>query len=397
MSDTERPILRLQPGHHKRAEAGHPWVFSNEIQMDAAAKALPAGTAVRLATAEGRPFAVATFNPHTLIAARVFGHEPDRPLDAAFLAERLGAAKALRDRLFGKPYYRLVHAEADGLPGLIADRYGDVLALQLNTAGMQALLEPLLEAIGTVLAPRAVVLRNESAARGLEGLPSETRLAQGALDGPVELEENGVRFFADLLDGQKTGWFYDQRDNRAFVASLGRGARVLDCYTYQGGFGVQAAVAGAAEVTLLDSSQPALDSALRAAEANGVADRVRALRGEAFEELQRLRDKGESYDVVIVDPPAFVKVKKDVAAGLKGYRKLFRLAARLVRPGGILAAYSCSHHVDLENFARELRTGIGEAKRSGRILKTSGAAADHPVHPALPESAYLKGQVLQLD
>jgi len=392
-----RPTIALQPGRHKRAEAGHPWVYSNEIAMDAAAKALPKGTLVTLRKAGGEPLGVATFNAHTLVAARILDRDAKRPIDRAFFAARLEAALTLRRRLYGEPYYRLVHAEADGLPGVVADRFGDVLVTQLNTAGMALLEAEWIAACEAVLAPRAIVLRNDSPARALEGLEPELRVAKGAIDGPIELVENGARFLADPREGQKTGWFFDQRDNRRFVVGLSQGARVLDLYCYAGGFAVAAAKAGAAQVLALDRSEAALALAARAAEMNGVGERCRFQRADAFGEVSRLGAQGQRFDVVIADPPAFVKSKKDLGPGLRGYRKLARLAATLVAPGGLLFIASCSHNVEPPDFAEAVRRGLEDAGRSGRILRSAGAAPDHPVHPWLPESAYLKAQALVLD
>jgi 23S rRNA (cytosine1962-C5)-methyltransferase len=392
-----RPTITLQPGRHKRAEAGHPWVYSNEIAMDAAAKALPPGTLVTLRKAGGEPMGVASFNAHTLVAARILDRDAQRPIDRAFFAARLESALTLRRRLYAEPYYRLVHAEADGLPGIVADRFGDVLVAQLNTAGMARLEAEWLAACDAVLAPRAILLRNDSPARALEGLEPELRVAQGAIDGPIELVENGARFLADPREGQKTGWFFDQRDNRRFVAGLSKGARVLDLYCYAGGFAIAAALAGADQVLALDRSEAALALAAQSAELNGLGERCRFQRADAFGEVSRLGAQGERFDVVIADPPAFVKSKKDLGPGLRGYRKLARLAATLVQPGGVLFIASCSHNVEPPDFAEAVRRGLEDAGRSGRILRSSGAAPDHPVHPWLPESAYLKAQALVLD
>lgn len=391
------PEIRLQAGRHKRVRSGHPWVYSNEVQMDAAAKALPPGGLARLVADNGQPLGIATFNPHPLISARLLTPDADATIDADFLAGRLARALALRERLYAAPFYRLVHAEADGLPGLIADRFGDTLVLQINTAGMTALTPALLEAFDRVIAPTNIVLRNDMPVRALEGLPTAVEVVKGAIDGAIAMQENGCTFFADPLGGQKTGWFYDQRDNRAFIAALAKDRRVADFYTFSGGFAVAAAVAGAAHVAAFDRSQPALELAGRAAEASGVAAQCVFTRGETFTLLQDLAQAGETFDVVIVDPPAFVKSKKDLHAGARGYRKLARLAASLVAPEGILLCASCSHHVDAPGFAELVRRGLGDARRSGRILRSAGAAPDHPVHPFLPESAYLKAEVLQLD
>jgi 23S rRNA (cytosine1962-C5)-methyltransferase len=392
----KRPSIRMQPSRHKRVAHGHPWAYSNEIQMDTAAKAIAPGSLVRLLTHNGIPIGTATFNPHTLIAARLLAGDGVE-VDRAFLADRLRQALDLRGRLFDRPFYRLVHAEADGLPGLVVDRFGDVVGVQANTAGMDRLLPELLDAIEEVLRPSAIVLRHDTPSRGLEGLPQEVSVARGTLDGPVRVEENGAVFFSDPAGGQKTGWFYDQRYNRAFAASLARGARVLDVYSYNGGFGVLCAVRGAASVVTVDRSEGALANGRLAAEANGVAERCEFRRTDAFEELERLAGTGERFGLVISDPPAFVKSKKDLAAGSRGYRKLARLSAAVVEPGGFLLLASCSHHMTPELFAEQVAAGLRDAGRSGRILRTAGAAPDHPVHPQLPETAYLKATVLQLD
>lgn len=391
------PSVAIKAHGYKRLRHGHPWIYSNEVEMDDAAKAVPPGSLVRLCDPQGHYLATAFFNRHTLIAARVLTRVEAVAIDTGFLAARLRHALAIRERLIGVPCYRLVHAEADGLPGVVIDRFGDAVTLQVNTAGMDLLTPLLIDALNAVIAPTTIVLRNDSAVRRLEQLPESVAVVQGRVDGPVTLEENGARFFADLEGGQKTGWFYDQRDNRAWAATLARDARVLDCYAFSGGFAVQAALAGAAEVVAVDRSESALALAQQAAEANGVAGRCRFVKAEAFLEMQRQADAGEKYGLVIVDPPAFVKVKKDIAQGLKGYRKMVRLAAPLVAEGGFLLAASCSHHADLGSFAEQVRRGLVDAGREGRVLRTSGAAVDHPVHPALPESAYLKAQTIALD
>jgi 23S rRNA (cytosine1962-C5)-methyltransferase len=397
--DPAMPELRLLPGRHKRVRAGHPWVFSNEIAMDARARGLPPGGLVRLAAANGEFVALAGFNPRTLIAARVLARDPAARIDRAFLARRLAAALELRERLHPGGFYRLVHAEADGLPGVVVDRFGDLVSVQLNTATAELLRADLLAALQELLAPRRIVLRNDAPSRALEGLDLavETPGAASDDDGRIEIRENCAVFLADLRAGQKTGWFFDQRENRARVAGLSAGARVLDAYCYAGGFGVLAALRGAREVVLLDRSEAALDLATAAARRNGVGERCRALRGDAFAELERLGAAGEIFDVVIADPPAFAKSRKDAGAAARGYRKLARLCAALTAPGGILFVASCSHHMETSAFAAELARGLADAGRNGRILASVGAAMDHPVHPHLPESAYLKGQMLQLD
>jgi 23S rRNA (cytosine1962-C5)-methyltransferase len=396
ISSSKPPFIRLQPKRETRLRQGHPWVYSNEITMDAAAKAIAPGTVVTLTTAGGDRLGAAFFNPHTLIAARSLG-TPDGAVDRTFFAKRFQAALNLRQRLFTEPCYRLVHAEADGLPAIIVDRMGDVLVVQLNAAGPDRATDDIVGALADLLNPRAIVLKNDSAARTLEGLPLETKLAYGALDGPVALTENGARFLVDPLGGQKTGWFYDQRDSRAFVARFAKDARVLDAYCYGGGFGIQAALAGASEVTLLDRSEPALKAAMESAGANSVAERCKPLRHDVFTALDDMAAARDRFEIVVVDPPAFAKSRKDLPAALRGYRKLVRQAAGLVTPGGILFAASCSHNAGVPEFAEAVARGLNDANRTGRILRQAGAGPDHPVHPMLPESAYLKSLTLALD
>ncbi len=393
----DAPLVRLLPGRDRRVKAGHPWAFSNEIAMTPAAKAVPPGSPVRLEGDDGVRHGVWHFNPHSLIAARRLSRDPAAAVDAAWLRGRLEGALALRERLFAAPFYRLVHAEADGLPGLVVDRYGDALAVQANTAGMDRLTPALLEALRALLAPRVVVARNDASVRGLEGLAQEVRPLLGDSAEPVRADEGGLGFAVDLLGGQKTGWFFDQRENRDRVSRLSAGATVLDAFSHTGGFGLRCAAAGASRVVLLDRSAHALDLAARTAAENGLAARTETRRAEALEELERMAAAGaERFDVVVADPPAFAKSRRDQPAALKGYAKLARLAAALVAPGGFLFLASCSHHVSAGDFADAAAWGVGRARREGRILFQGGAGPDHPVHPMLPESAYLKAVLFQL-
>jgi 23S rRNA (cytosine1962-C5)-methyltransferase len=398
MSEIARhPRLAMHKGAHRRLQAGHPWVYSNEIALDAAAKSLAAGTVVTITDAGGTLLATAHFNAHTLIAARVLARAGDVALNADFYAARLGRALQLRARLFARPFYRLVHAEADGLPGLIIDRFDDVYVVQPNTAGMQASLAEITTALTSLVQPRAIVMRGDTPARGQEGLQEEVRLLSGALDGPVTVEENGALFRADVLSGQKTGWFFDQRDNHAFIAGLAKNATVLDLYTHTGGFAIPAARAGATKVTAVDSSQTALDLAAAALPLNDVAGRVECVRSDVFDFLEAAATRGEAWGVVIADPPPFVRSRKDLKAGLQGYRKLARLCAKVTAPGGILFVASCSHNAPTDEFTAAVVRGVADAGRSGAIIHSAGAGADHPIHPMLPESAYLKAVVLALD
>ena len=391
------PVVVLKTGGEKRLQMGHPWIYSNEIEMSAATKALTPGSLVTVAKHGNQPIGLFLFNPNSLIAARLLTRDPNAEINARFFEKRLARALNLRDRLIGAPFYRWAHAEADGLPGCVVDRFGDVVVVQASSAGMERLAEPLIAAIDKLIAPKTILLRGDGPARQMEGVEAFSRYAKGELEGPAEILENGVKFLTDPREGQKTGWFFDQRDNRALVARFAKDQSVLDLYSYMGGFGVQAAVAGARQVTMVDRSEAALASAKKSAALNGVADRVEIERGEVFTLLEQFGQVKRRFGVVVADPPAFVKSKKDFHQGGKAYRKLARLSVHMVEPGGLLFIASCSHNMPVDEFAQQVSRGVQEAGRSARQLYALGAAPDHPVHPFLPESAYLKALLLQVD
>jgi len=390
------PIVRLQAGRHKRAASGHPWIYSNEIVMDSAAKTLEPGAIVAFRAHDNQFIGVGSFNHRTLIAGRIFAREPLAAIDKEWLFGRLKNALNLREKLLDEPFYRLVHAEADNLPGLIIDRFGRHLSIQLNTAGMEKLWPQIEEALTELLQPVSLILHNDSAARKIEGLDSYIKVLRGGVEGPVEVHQNGLTYFADLIGGQKTGWYFDQRDNHALVARHAKGKQVIDLYCHSGGFGLLAAKMGAKSVIGVDSSQPALELAKRAAAGAQLSAKGEWRRADVFEELERLIKTDTHFEVVIADPPPFVKSRKDLASGARGYRKLARLAAQVTKPEGLLFIASCSHNMSLESFTEEVAHGLSEARRAGKILHTVFAAPDHPVHPHLPESAYLKGLLLQV-
>ena len=362
--------------------------------MDAAAKALTPGAVVNVAGDDGQALGTGYFSSKSLIAVRLLDRLPDTAIDAGFLARRIARALRIRQAIYPWPFYRLVHAEGDGLPGLTLDRFGDTVVCQITTAGMEALIDPLLAALDSTIAPENVVLRNDTPSRALEGLDEYVRAARGVA-GRVAVEENGLRYFADLAGGQKTGWYYDQRDNHAFMAGLANGKTVLDAYSYSGGFGIAAAKGGATDVVCLDSSAPALALAEDSAAANNV--RIKPVRADVFEELERLAAAKETFDVVIADPPPFVRARKDLEPGARAYRKLARLATQVTAPEGYLLLASCSHNMPAERFALECAAGIARAGRQAALIRQAGAGPDHPVHPMLPETAYLKALVYALD
>lgn len=379
--------LRLKPREDRRLRAGHLWVYSNELETDAQFKMLIPGSLCRLEDARGKPLGVGYVNPRTLLSVRLLSGSADAVIDTDWFIRRITVALALRERIYPSPHYRLIHAEADGLPGVVVDRYGDVLCVQITTAGMENLKTPLLAALQTVLKPVGIWLRNDSSARELEGLPAYTE-AIGTVPDEVELLESGVRFRAPLKTGQKTGWFYDQHDNRDRLAAYVKGARVLDVFSYVGAWALRARAYGAAAVSCVDSSQTALEAAAANAALQGVT--LECLRGDALDVLKQLRAEGRQFEVVIVDPPALIKRKKDYEAGLEHYAALNRQAMNLLPADGILISCSCSHHLENEALQRIL---LREARHTGRrlqILQQGGAGPDHPVHPAIPETRYLK-------
>ena len=390
----QHPLIRLQPKQDRRLKAGHPWAFSNELAMAPEHRAWAPGMVVRIEGDDGWRHGTFMFNPRSLIAARLLDRDPGATIDAAWVRARLADAVALRARVTPGAHHRLVHAEADRLPGLVIDRFGGLAVVQANTAGMDLLLPEITGALLDLLPLHAIVARNDSGARVHEGLPQEVRLLHGEPDDAVA-EEGGVAFPVDPLSGQKTGFFWDQRPNRDQVAALAPGARVLDVFCHTGAFGLRAAAAGASAVTLVDSSQPALDRALDAAARNGLPG-VTATRGDAFDVMGALGVAGAQFDVVVCDPPAFAKTKRDQDAGLRAYHRMTRLAAPLVAPGGFLFVASCSHHAPVDLFTAQVASALLRARRDARIVHTGGAGPDHPVHPQLPESAYLKSLLLQL-
>ncbi len=393
-TDHTRPLVRLRPEAGRRLKAGHPWAFSNEIAMRPDLRALPPGGLIRLEGDDGVRFGTCFYNPQSLIAARRLDPDPEARIDSGWFGLRLAEAASLRRRFFPTPFCRLVHAEADRLPGLIIDRFGPFVVLEANTAGMDRLLPEITAALAALLPLQGLLARNDSPARRLEGLGEEIRLLSGAIPDALSVVEGGVSFPVDPMHGQKTGWYYDQRESRDRVAALAHGARLLDLFCHTGGFGLRAAAAGAARVVLVDSSSAALALAEKAAERNRLC--AEFVRADAFSAMAELASRGAQFDIVVCDPPPFIPTRKDQAAGLRGYERMARLAAALVAPGGFLFAASCSHHAAPESFAEAVARGLARAARGGRIVYAGGAGPDHPTHPHLPESAYLKTMLIQL-
>ncbi len=392
MADTEAPsnlpALRLKRNEDRRLTAGHLWVFSNEVdtQQTPLGK-FKAGELVRVLAHNDRALGIAYVNPQSLISARLL--ETWRIPDTRWFVERFRSALALRDRLYPEPYYRAVYGEADALPGLVIDRFGNRCVVQIGTAGMELLRPQICEAAMEVFGCETLILKNDSGARELEGLSSYVEIVRGGPDETGAVREGGLAFEVPLAEGQKTGWFFDQAFNRrALTKYISRNARVLDVFSYVGAWGVRAAHDGAAEVTCVDSSAAALEAAARNAERNGSKIAVR--KGDAFDVLEALARESRQFDLVIVDPPAFAKRRKDVPKALAAYKRLNQLAMLLLSPDGILVSCSCSHHVAPSDLEDAIAKAARSAHKRVQIVEVGGQAPDHPVHPAIPETRYLK-------
>jgi 23S rRNA (cytosine1962-C5)-methyltransferase len=383
------PVLKLKRGEDRRLRAGHLWIFSNEV--DTAATPLTQfepGAVVQVHSDRDQFLGFAYVNPRTLIAARIVTRDAAYPLDRGLLVQRLRVALALREKLYREPYYRLVFGESDGLPGLVLDRYGDVLVAQSGTAGIDALRADIEAAVGDVIGTQTLVWKNDSGARELEGLALDVSAA-GEIPAEIMVREQGAQFVAPLADGQKTGWFYDQAANRERLRRyLPAGARVLDICSYVGAWAVTAMKNGAGSATCVDASAMALDYVARNAKSNGVA--IETIRDDAFDALKALQEQGARFDVVILDPPAFAKRKKDVPQAIAAYRKLNQLALPLIERDGIFVSCTCSYHMPADDLAAAIQGAARHTSRFVQLLELGGQSPDHPVHPAIPETRYLK-------
>ena len=398
-NETTQPmnILRLKKREDKRIRSGHPWIYSNEINNTATPlKLFVPGAVVTVQANDDTLLGKAYINPHSLIAARMFSRDPHQELDLPFFIKRLSSALACRDSLYKRPFYRLVFSEADHLPGVVVDRFGDHLAVQINTAGMEQCKNTIIEALRHVLPDtKSILLRNDSPIRTQEGLSLYVEPAYGEPPETISVEENGVTFNAPFLSGQKTGWFYDHRDNRARLTKYVDNRSVLDVFSYLGGFGVQAAVCGAKHVDCIDSSLPACEAIKANAKLNKVDGKVAVICDDAFDAMKKLVQAGKVYDVVILDPPAFVKKSKDRQSGLIAYQRMIELGLKLLAKNGVLAACSCSMHVSMDDFTHLIMHAAAKTERSVQLLERGHQGLDHPIHPAIPETDYLKAVVVR--
>ncbi len=392
------PVVRLKPKAEARAiRHGFPWVYADELVTDRRTQGLAPGALAALEDAERQVLGLVTVNPASRIIARMLDRDAFARIDTGWFATRLALALALREQTHDAPFYRLVHAESDGLPGVVIDRYGDLAVIQPNAAWAETHLDHLVKALMEVAGVSRVVKNGAGRSRGLEGLPEETVVLRGEVTGPVPVPMNGAIYMADVLSGQKTGLFFDQRPNHAFAARLARGASVLDMFAHVGGFGLAALAGGATRALSVDGSAPALALAEQGATAMGVVDRFATRKGDAFAVLESLAAEGARFGLVVCDPPAFAPAKPALEAGLRAYERVARLAAPLVEPGGYLVLCSCSHAADLTAFRNASARGVGRAGRRSQILHTGFAGPDHPMLPQLAESGYLKALFFRLD
>ena len=385
------PALQLKRNEGRRLRAGHVWIFSNEI--DTARTPLntfEAGQDVQIIDENGKFIAYGYVNPNTLICARLVSRDKEHPLSASLISHRLNIALSLRERLFSVPYYRLVYGEGDGLPGLVVDRFGDVLSVQITTAGMENHREDILACIEKLLRPKAIILRNDSSIRELEGLERYIEVPFGTAPEVLDIVENDCRFQAPAQTGQKTGWFYDHRLNRSRLTRYVKDMRVLDVFSYLGGWAIPAAVAGASDVICIDESIPAIEQIHANAKLNNVENKIATLQGDAFDGLKQLRADRERFDVIVLDPPAFIKRKKDVRKGVEAYRRLNQMAMQLLSKDGILVSASCSYHMARDELRQQIQLAARHVDRTAAIIEQGHQGPDHPIHPAIPETDYLK-------
>ena len=396
MTTPSFPSLKLKRNEERRLMAGHQWVFSNEVDTAVTPlTAFKAGDLCRVVSDRDKFMGFAYINPHALISARILSRDPNyAPGDESLLVHRLQTALALRQRVYAQPNYRLVYGESDQLPGLVLDRFGDVIVGQISTAGMEAMKDHIVAAVKQVINPKAMLWKNDSGARELEGLESYVETAIGTVPATISIEESGVTFNIPVHDGQKTGWFYDQASNRHSLLKYAKGAKVLDVFSYLGAWGLTAAKAGASEVTCVDSSAKAIELISQAAGHNKLD--VTTIKGDAFDVLTSLHQQNRKFDIVIIDPPAFIKRKKDLPKGEAAYKRLNQLAMQLVERDGLLVSCSCSYHLEPKVLVDAIQRAARHLNKFAQIIEVGGQAPDHPIHPAIAETHYLKAFVARV-
>jgi len=390
-------FITLKKNEERRLLAGHLWVYSNEIDTKISPlKNFQPGELVTIKTSRNQNLGVGYINPNTLLCARLLTHNPNEKIDCAFFITRIKQALALRELCFAKPFYRLIFSESDQLPGLVVDRFNDVLVVQINTAGLENLKELVVEALVQVIKPASILWRNKSSIRTTENLPGYIEAAYGNPPEQVELEENNIRFIASIKEGQKTGWFYDQRNNRTRLAPYVKNKNVLDVFSYSGSFGINAVMHGAQNITCVDASEFALNQIKQNADLNNISAKIEIICADAFQALKDLHTAQKSFDVIVLDPPAFIKRRKDIEIGVNAYLRLHRLALKVLQPAGILITTSCSLHLSRDMLLDILRQAALQERRSAIVIEQLHQAQDHPIHPTITETDYLKGFIAQV-
>ena len=398
MTDSLYPTARMRPKTDgRKIRFGFPWVYQDQLVLDRRTKGLPAGSIVELEDAERMVLGCGAFNSDSKITFRMLDKDPKAVIDEAWFTQKVQTALNLRETLFAEPFYRLVHAEADGLPGIIIDRFGDTCVIQPNAAYSDVLFDALVGAVADVTGVKNIYKNAAGRARGTEGLDDVSSWAMGGVDAAIPVQMNGATYMADLTGGQKTGLFFDQRANHAFTAQLTKDADVLDVFSHVGGFGLAALANGAKSATFVDGSAPALALAEQGAKASGFENAISTIKGDAFSVMENLYNEEKTFDVVVCDPPAFAPSKPALQAGLRAYERAARASAQLVKPGGYVVLCSCSHAAGLDVFRAASLRGIGRAGRTAQIIHSGTAGPDHPTHPYLAESSYLKAIFLRLD
>ena len=386
--------VKLKRGEEKRIKAGHLWIFNNEIDKILDLK--ENGEIVEVLDHKGNFVAKGYYNKHSLISVRILTSDLNQDIDKNFLKEKMTKAYQYRQNIYPRlSSYRVVYSEGDLLPGLIVDKYENFLSLQILTLGMEKLKIFILEVLEELFQPEGVVLKNDSVFREMEGLKKEITIVKGNFDAHQIIEEYGLKFYVDFLKGQKTGFFFDQRENRGLTASLSKNRKVLDCFCYTGGFALAAAKGGAKEVLGVDESESAVKLAQENAKLNNF-NKVTFQKQEVFNFLRKLNSAGEKFDMVILDPPAFVKSKEKLKEGIKGYKEINLQAMKLLNSGGILISCSCSYQFSKEDFLNMIKKAATDSGKKFRLIKELTQAADHPILLSMPETQYLKGVILEV-
>ncbi len=392
------PVIRLKPKvSSSKILAGFPWVYDNELVLDRRTKKIPSGEIVELQDCDRNFLVTAVVNPNSKIFARVLTNTAEQIVETELILKRISIAKALRESIFADPYYRLINSEADQMPGTIIDRFGDFFVIQPNSVWSENNLKNISDALVELFNPEGIIKNANSRARTLEGLDDCSLLVHGsAPNTPFKVPMNGAIYMADLNFGQKTGLFYDQRKNHAFLSSISKNRTVLDVFSHVGGFALAALVGGAVRATAVDASQAVLDLAQQGAEASGFKSALSIIKDDGFNALKRLRNEGKKFDIVVCDPPAFAPSRQALSSGLRAYERLAKISSALVEERGILVLCSCSHAASLSKFRESCIRGINSAGRNSSIIFTGFAGPDHPVHPMLSGNGYLKSLFFSL-